>query len=137
MTAVLAMLGGELVNYDFHDISYCGCALPEGVWGSCGWHQTRCTPAVLLAQEKAWFARDRKGAGSFILASEWQAWVEAEKRHGRWNEALGIHTSWERYLGTVLVLEPCPAYRAKVADDLAREKRRKAPGKRMYGEEGD
>lgn len=133
MTAVLTRRGGDLVMLEHHDISYCGCSLPAGVWGADGWHQTRATPPVLLALEKARFAKDRKGTGLFIIAADWQAWVATEKRQGRWNEKLGIHSHWEPYLGTVLVLEPCRAYRATVAGELAREKRRKAPGKRMYG----
>lgn len=137
MTAVLTRRNGELVLKDHQDVSYCGCSLPEGVWGGHGWHQTRVTPAVLMAMEKARWAKDRKGAGLFIIAAEWQTWVETEKRQGRWNETLNIHTHWEPYLGTVLVLEPCPAYRSVVAGELAREKRRKAPGKRMYGDGGE
>jgi hypothetical protein len=119
---------------DHHDTSYCGCALPAGMWGAHGWHMARQTRESLEHQEKLRFAAERRGAAPIYLRAEWDKWVEQERSAGRM-DAAGLHNSWTPYLGTPLAVEPCPAYRAAARQGIGEEKRRRTGRRKIYGEE--
>lgn len=119
---------------DHLDTSYCGCALPAGMWGAHGWHFARETPQSLELREKVRFAADRRGAGPIHLRAEWDKWAAIETKEGRM-DANGLHDAWKPSLGSPVAVEPCPAYRAAVRQGIGEEKRKRTSKRKIYGEE--
>jgi len=111
--------------------SHCGCALPEGCWGSDGWHHYEATLQTLDRMARHRFAEERPG---------WSI-SELRKAYGAWWRELGISgqldsddtpLAWKPYLGKPMAYEPCRAYRAKVAQNLEAETAKKTPHRRGY-----
>lgn len=108
------------------DVSLCGCALPEGAFGSHGWHSYRATQATLYSRARALFARERLGTHPHLIATEWRDWLVAEEAAGRFDPRTGMHETWRPYLGALFAYERCPAYMAGYTRNLEQETARKA-----------
>lgn len=104
-------------TFEPSDTSHCGCALPEGCWGSGGWHHARYDQQALYAREKARFAAARQGWTTGELRLAWAEWLDTEEEAGNFSES-GMHVTWKPYVGLPYAFEPCPAYRAKVRAEL-------------------
>lgn len=93
------------------EVSHCGCALPEGCFGSDGWHQARYDEMAIAEKVRTLlvFANDAKKRNrigeeeSFVDQANW--WADNGKS----------------YLGTAYAFEPCPAYRGKIQRDASRQ----------------
>lgn len=121
------------------DTSYCGCSLPMGAFGVHGWHWMRGTQALLYDLEKRKFAAERPGWSQQALREAWDSWMERETLGGRVDRS-GMHEAWKPYIGIPFAMEPCPAYRRVVREELEGEKRRKAftgKRKRILGEDDE
>jgi hypothetical protein len=115
---------------DVH-VSHCGCPLPEGCWGSHGWHFYRETLYTLDRRERIKFAAERPGWSVEELRRAYGAWWRELDMAGQLDNE-DVPAIWRPYLGQVIAYEPCPAYRAKVAQGLEAETAKRAPTKKTY-----
>lgn len=85
-----------------------GCACPKspGMYGMGGWHFVMVDQGYISQQirEAEALARANPGDG-YTRGGIFQRWTD---------EAEFWRANGERYLGTAVAWEPCPAYRAKV-----------------------
>jgi len=112
-------------------LSHCGCSLPEGCWGSDGWHHYAATLYTMDRAERARFAAERPGWSVGELRKAWGAWWRDLDTAGQLDSE-GVPLMWKPYLGRPMAYEPCPAYRARVAQGLEEDVAKKTPRRRRY-----
>lgn len=112
-------------------VSHCGCPLPEGCWGSNGWHNYQATLYTMDQRERRKFAEERPGWDKAELRKAYGAWWRDLEISGQL-DAEEIPLLWKPYLGRPFAYEPCPAYRAKVAQSLEDQTAKKTPKRRAY-----
>lgn len=115
---------------DVH-VSHCGCPLPEGCWGANGWHNYLATLYTMDQRERRKFAEERPGWDKPELRKAYGAWWRDLELSGQL-DADDIPLMWKAYLGRPFAYEPCPAYRAKVAQGLEAETAKRVPAKKTY-----
>lgn len=130
---IQAALRGKVTVPEFtpEDTTHCGCLLEPGFWGADGFHWARLDAERLWLQEKRRFADARPGWSREALRKEWSRWCGREEDAGRIG-ADGLHVNMRPYLGLPVAVEPCGAYRAKVAESLEQEAARKTPKPKAY-----
>ena len=92
------------------ETSHCGCLLPEGFWGSDGWHFKRYTRGDLVTLMKRRFKEERPRHSNTDLAREWGVYWKREMEQGYVKD--GVHVSMSTYLGLPVAVERCERYMA-------------------------